>query len=84
MAQLTSAALNGDFLTARRLHTRLLPLMQINFIEANPIPVKAAMAHLGLLEPHYRLPMVEPQPASLARIVTVLDELGIHRDAIEP
>jgi 4-hydroxy-tetrahydrodipicolinate synthase len=75
MAQLASAALKGDFDTARRLHTRLLPLMQINFIEANPIPVKAAMAHLGLLEPRYRLPMVAPTPASLARIVAVLDEL---------
>jgi 4-hydroxy-tetrahydrodipicolinate synthase len=75
MAQLASAALRGDFDTARRLHTRLFPLMQINFIEANPIPVKAAMAHLGLLEPHYRLPMVMPMPASLARIVAVLDEL---------
>jgi 4-hydroxy-tetrahydrodipicolinate synthase len=75
MAQLASSALQGDFDTARRLHSRLLPLMQINFIEANPIPVKAAMAHLGLLEPRYRLPMVAPTPASLARIVAVLDEL---------
>lgn len=83
MAQLTSAALNGDFLTARRLHTRLLPLMQVNFIEANPIPVKAAMAHLGLLEPHYRLPMVEPQGSSLEQIVKVLDDLGIHPDPAE-
>ncbi len=77
MSRLMSVALNGDFNTARQLHTRLLPLMQVNFIETNPIPVKAAMAHLGLLEAHYRLPMVPPQPASLGRIVQVLDELGI-------
>ena len=77
MSRLVSAASTGDFDTARRLHTRLLPLMQVNFIEANPIPVKAAMAHLGLLEPRYRLPMVPPRPDSLARIVQVLDELGI-------
>ena len=77
MSRLVSVALNGDFDTARQLHTRLLPLMQINFIETNPIPVKAAMAHLGLLELHYRLPMVPPRPDSLAQIVQVLDALGI-------
>lgn len=78
MTQMVWAALNGDFGTARRLHARLLPLMQVNFIEANPIPVKAAMAELGLLEPHYRLPMVEPQAASLDRIREVLDDLLIR------
>ena len=77
MSRLVSVALNGDFDTARQLHTRLLPLMQVNFIETNPIPVKAAMAHLGLLELHYRLPMVPPRPDSLAQIVQVLDALGI-------
>ena len=75
MSRLAAAALAGDFGTARRLHTRLLPLMQVNFVEANPIPVKAAMAHLGLLKLHYRLPLVPPRPESLARIVRVLGEL---------
>ena len=77
MAQLVSAARAGDFAAARRVHARLLPLMQVNFVEANPIPVKAAMAYLGLLDPHYRLPLVAPQPASLEKIVRVLEELGI-------
>ena len=77
MSRLVSAALRGDFDTARQLHTRLLPLMQVNFIETNPIPVKAAMAHLGLLEAHYRLPMVPPRPDSLARIEQVLNELAL-------
>jgi len=77
MSRLVSVALNGDYDTARQLHTRLLPLMQVNFIETNPIPVKAAMAHLGLLEPHYRLPIVPPQPESLTQIVQVLDTLGL-------
>ena len=76
MSRLVSVALNGDFDTARQLHTRLLPLMQVNFIETNPIPVKAAMAHLGLLELHYRLPMVPPRPDSLAQIGQVLDALA--------
>ena len=77
MSRLVSAALDGNFETARQLHSRLLPLMQINFIESNPIPVKAAMAHLGLLDPNYRLPMVPPKPASLERITRVLDDLGL-------
>lgn len=81
MARLVSAARAGDFAAARRLHARLLPLMQVNFVEANPIPVKAAMAHLGLLDPHYRLPLVAPQPASLEKIVRVLEELGIDGEA---
>ena len=77
MAALVSAARDGDFDTARKWHSRLLPLMQINFIETNPIPVKAAMAHLGLLEPYYRLPMVPPQPKSLEQIVQVLDQFKL-------
>ena len=81
MSNLVSAALSGDFETARRFHTRLLPLMQINFIEANPIPVKAAMAHLGLLKPYYRLPLVPPAPASLKKIVQVLDELALQQES---
>ncbi len=78
MARLASAARAGDFAAARRLHSRLFPLMQVNFVESNPIPVKAAMAHLGLLDLHYRLPMTPPRPASLERIVRVLDDLGLR------
>ena len=53
----------------------LLPLMLVNFIESNPIPVKSAMAALGLLEEVYRLPMVPPREASRAKIRQVLAEL---------
>ncbi len=77
MARLVSLARDGDFAAARRLHARLLPLMQVNFVESNPIPVKAAMAHLGLLDLHYRLPMAPPRPASLEQIVRVLEELEL-------
>ena len=62
MAQMVEAAERGDFAAARQVHTRLLPLLLANFSESNPIPVKAAMARLGLLEEHYRLPMVPPRP----------------------
>ncbi len=80
MAQLVELAGAGDFAAARTVHERLLPLMQVNFIESNPIPVKAAMAMLGLLEDSYRLPMVPPTDASRARIGAVLNDLGLAGD----
>src|SRR3954463_805649 len=61
MAQMVDAAERGDFAAARAIHARILPLMQINFVESNPIPVKAAMAAMGLLDEVYRLPMVAPR-----------------------
>ena len=64
----------GNFVEARRLHRDLMPFMTVNFVEANPIPIKAAMAMMGLLEERYRLPMVPPQSASRSRIATVLAE----------
>ena len=79
MASLVDLAAAGDFAAARGVHERLLPLMQVNFIESNPIPVKAAMAELGLLEAAYRLPMAPPTQASRARIIAVLAELGRTR-----
>ena len=55
--------------------------MNVNFVESNPIPVKAAMALMGLLEPVYRLPMVPPGPASLAKIEKVLESVGTARES---
>jgi 4-hydroxy-tetrahydrodipicolinate synthase len=77
MSRMVELAERGDFAAARALHQRLLPLMQINFIESNPIPVKSAMATLGLLDEVYRLPMVPPRPASKQKIESVLQSLGI-------
>jgi 4-hydroxy-tetrahydrodipicolinate synthase len=77
MSRMVEAAERGDFAAARAEHQRLLPLMQINFVESNPIPVKSAMASLGLLEEVYRLPMVPPRPASKQKIEAVLHQLGI-------
>jgi 4-hydroxy-tetrahydrodipicolinate synthase len=76
MARMVELAGLGDFAAARRLHDTLMPFMTVNFVEANPIPIKAAMAMLGLLEERYRLPMVPPQPASRERIAAVLKSLG--------
>ena len=80
MSQMVEAAERNDFTAARAIHQRLMPLMQVNFIESNPIPVKAALAAMGLLEEIYRLPMVPPKPESRRRILEVLRELGM----IEP
>ncbi|MBZ5601231.1 MAG: 4-hydroxy-tetrahydrodipicolinate synthase [Acidobacteriia bacterium] len=77
MTRLTQAALSGDFAKARELQRRWLPLMEINFVEANPIPVKAAMASMGLLEPVWRLPMVPPSEASQKKIDAVLESCGL-------
>jgi len=77
MARLVNAALAGDFAAARAEHQALLPLMLVNFIESNPIPVKAALAMLGLCEAVYRLPMVPPSEASAAKIRQTLVDAGL-------
>jgi 4-hydroxy-tetrahydrodipicolinate synthase len=77
MARMVEIAETGDFASARTRHHQLLPLMQVNFIESSPIPVKAAMAMMGLVEEVYRLPLVPPRPASRERIAQVLRELGL-------
>jgi len=77
MTQLAQACLRGDFATARGIQARYLPLMNVNFIESNPIPVKAAMGLMGLLDPVYRLPMCAPAAANLARIEKVLEAVGL-------
>ena len=77
MARMVELAEAGDFAGARRLHHDLLPLMQVNFIESNPIPVKSGMAMMGLIEEVYRLPLVAPGAASRQRIANVLRELGL-------
>jgi 4-hydroxy-tetrahydrodipicolinate synthase len=77
MSQMVERAERGDFAGARELHDRLLPLMQINFVESSPIPVKSAMAAMGLLEESYRLPLVPPRPASRERILGVLADLKL-------
>ncbi len=77
MVKMVEAAERNDFAAAREMHTRLLPLLLVNFIESNPIPVKAAMAAMGLLEDAYRLPMVAPKAESKEKILNVLKELGL-------
>jgi 4-hydroxy-tetrahydrodipicolinate synthase len=74
---LIERALANDFAGARELQRRYLPLMEVNFVESNPIPVKAAMALMGLLEPIWRLPLCPPNSANLAKIEKVVEALGL-------
>jgi 4-hydroxy-tetrahydrodipicolinate synthase len=75
--ELTQAALSGNFAEARRLQRTYQTLMEANFWESNPGPVKFMMARMGLLEPVYRLPMVPPEPAVQKRLENVLESLGL-------
>lgn len=83
MARLTSLCLEGDFPAAREMQRRLHALMEINFIESNPGPVKAAMALMGLIEPVLRLPAVMPKPESVRKIEKVLLGLGLIPESPE-
>jgi len=77
MTRMVRLCLDNDFPAARAFQRRYLPLMEVNFIESNPIPVKAAMVLMGLLEPVWRLPLVPPKPENLAKIEKVLQSLGL-------
>jgi 4-hydroxy-tetrahydrodipicolinate synthase len=79
MTHLAHACLEGNFETARHLQKRFLPLMNVNFVESNPIPVKEGMAMMGLLEPVYRLPLCRASEQNRTRIEKVLDAAGLLR-----
>ncbi len=71
------SCLAGDLENARRLHYKLLPLMNANFIESNPIPVKASLAMMGMIEEVYRLPLVSPTDSTRAKLKKILSELEL-------
>jgi len=75
MVQIVELCESNDFAAARKLHHWLLPLIQVNFVESNPIPCKTAMAAMGLLEEVYRLPLVPPTPAAREKVLAVLQQL---------
>ena len=77
MTQMTRLALQGDYVGARALQRKFLPLMEMNFIEPNPQPVKAAMAYMGLLKPVWRLPMTPPSQQTMQAIEKVLSGLNM-------
>ena len=77
MKALVVACAAGDFAAARKVHERLLKLMNLNFLESNPIPVKASLALMGLCQESYRLPMCPPSDATRAALREALRELGL-------
>jgi 4-hydroxy-tetrahydrodipicolinate synthase len=77
MSEMVRLALRGNIWGAREIHRRFHPLMEVNFVESNPGPVKTAMAEMGLLEPVWRLPLVAPKRENRERIAGVLNSLGL-------
>jgi 4-hydroxy-tetrahydrodipicolinate synthase len=77
MAELTQAALDNDWKKARRIHRKFLPLMQANFIESNPMPVKAVLAMMGRIEEVYRLPMLPMKRETRGKLQQIASEVGL-------
>ena len=77
MSDLTNAALSGDWDKARKIQRKYLPLMQANFIESNPMPVKAVLAMMGRIEEFYRLPMVPVKAETRARLEKIATDVGL-------
>ena len=76
-AIVSQPALAGDFAKAREIHYRILPLMNANFIESNPIPVKAVLAMMGMMGENYRLPLVPMTPGNRSQIQKIAEDLGL-------
>ena len=81
MSKMVTLALEGKWNEARELHYRLLPLMEVNFIESSPGPVKAALAMMGMIDENYRLPLVPIQEKSKAKVREVITVLGLIQEA---
>jgi 4-hydroxy-tetrahydrodipicolinate synthase len=77
MSTLAHLLLDGNYSEARKLNAQLLPLMLVNFIETSPIPVKAALAMMGMIEEVYRLPLVPIKSENRARLEKVLAAQGL-------
>jgi 4-hydroxy-tetrahydrodipicolinate synthase len=77
MAEMTRAALSNDWDTARRIHRKYLALMQANFIESNPLPVKAVLAMMGRIEENYRLPLLPMRRDMRSKLQKVAAEAGL-------
>jgi 4-hydroxy-tetrahydrodipicolinate synthase len=81
MSEMTEAALSGHWEKARELHYRLLPLMEGNFIESSPGPVKAALAIMGLIEENLRLPLVAVEEKTRLRMREIVADLGLLKES---
>ncbi len=77
MSRLANACLDGRWDEARELNRKLYPLMKVNFVESNPIPVKAALAMMGKLREIYRLPLTRISDSGRAKLASVLSAQGL-------
>ena len=84
MSELTRAALNNDWATARSLHRKYLPLMQANFIESSPLPGKAVLAMMGKVEEVSRLPLLPMRRDTRSRLQKVAAEVGVITKSAAP
>ena len=76
-SRMIHAALDNDWQQARSIHYHTYALMRANFVETNPVPVKAAMAMMGLIEEVYRLPLVPMQPKNREKLQSILQDLKL-------
>jgi 4-hydroxy-tetrahydrodipicolinate synthase len=77
MAAMTRAALANDWATARSIHRKYLPLMQANFIESSPLPVKAVLAMMGKIEENYRLPLLPMRRDTRSKLQKIVMDVGL-------
>ena len=84
MANMTQAALNNEWTTARSIHRKYLALMQANFIESNPLPVKAVLSMMGKIEENYRLPLLPMRRDTRSKLQRVATEAGLIAGAATP
>jgi 4-hydroxy-tetrahydrodipicolinate synthase len=84
MAEMTRAALNNDWTTARTIQKKYLPLMQANFIESSPLPVKAVLAMMGRIEEVYRLPLLPMRRDTRSKLQKVATEVGLIAKPVVP
>src|SRR5437868_9330367 len=82
MAKMTRAALANDWDTARRIHRKYLPLMQANFMESNPLPVKAALAMMGRIQENYRLPLVPMKHDTRKKLEAIVAAAGLMKKSV--
>ena len=82
MAEMTRAALAGEWAAARKIHRKFLPLMQANFLESNPMPVKCVLAMMGRMEENYRLPMLPVKPETKTKLEKIAKEVGLLQPVV--
>ncbi len=81
MAAMTRAALNNDWDVARSIHRKYLPLMQANFIESSPLPVKAVLTMMGKIEENYRLPLLPMRRDTRSKLQKIATDVGLIEKA---